>query len=160
MPSYPGFLMNMNVPFQSVKADNYGRRTWDREEYEKAAKARQVAEKAARKQAEKESKFDLYAAKSSKDDDESGSGSEAGASDHEKEDREGGFEDWDFSGRDHRERGSSSSGPPIKRELLQRRDYKVDLDSKLGKSVVITKNTNASTSGGWAVFHLPFTKKL
>jgi U4/U6.U5 tri-snRNP component SNU23 len=38
--------------------------------------------------------------------------------------------------------------PAIKRELLRQRDYKVDLDSKLGKSVVITKNTPASQSGG------------
>lgn len=39
--------------------------------------------------------------------------------------------------------------PPIKRELLKQRDYKVDLDSKLGKSVVITKNTPTSQSGGY-----------
>ncbi|CAK1604115.1 unnamed protein product [Parnassius mnemosyne] len=39
--------------------------------------------------------------------------------------------------------------PPVKRELLKQRDYKVDLDSKLGKSVVITKNTPTSQSGGY-----------
>lgn len=38
--------------------------------------------------------------------------------------------------------------PPVKRELLKQRDYRVDLDSKLGKSVVITKNTPTSQSGG------------
>eukprot|EP00088_Acartia_fossae_P050485 TRINITY_DN56578_c0_g1_i1.p1 TRINITY_DN56578_c0_g1~~TRINITY_DN56578_c0_g1_i1.p1 ORF type:complete len:201 (+),score=64.41 TRINITY_DN56578_c0_g1_i1:40-642(+) len=37
----------------------------------------------------------------------------------------------------------------VKRELLQRRDYQVDLDSKLGKSVVITKNTPQSATGGY-----------
>merc|ERR1712098_903399 len=42
-----------------------------------------------------------------------------------------------------------SDEPPVKRSLLQRRDYKVDLDSKLGKSVVITKNTASSNSGGY-----------
>jgi U4/U6.U5 tri-snRNP component SNU23 len=38
--------------------------------------------------------------------------------------------------------------PPVKRALLKRRDYKVDLDSKLGKSVVITKNTPSAQAGG------------
>uniref|UniRef100_A0A0B6Y860 U1-type domain-containing protein n=1 Tax=Arion vulgaris TaxID=1028688 RepID=A0A0B6Y860_9EUPU len=38
---------------------------------------------------------------------------------------------------------------PVKRELLKPRDYKVDLDSKLGKSQVITKTTPASQQGGY-----------
>lgn len=41
------------------------------------------------------------------------------------------------------------TGPPVKRELLKQRDYKVDLDSRLGKSVVINKNTPTSHSGGY-----------
>ena len=39
--------------------------------------------------------------------------------------------------------------PPVKRKTLSQRDYKVDLDSKLGKSSVITKNTPSSQSGGY-----------
>jgi len=37
----------------------------------------------------------------------------------------------------------------VHRDLLRVRDYKVDLDSRLGKSVVITKNTPNSSTGGY-----------
>ncbi|XP_075971112.1 zinc finger matrin-type protein 2 [Anticarsia gemmatalis] len=47
------------------------------------------------------------------------------------------------------EERAKKKAPPVKRELLKQRDYKVDLDSKLGKSVVITKNTPTSQSGGY-----------
>lgn len=39
--------------------------------------------------------------------------------------------------------------PAVKREFLRQRDYRVDLDSKLGKSIVITKTTPQSQSGGY-----------
>ena len=37
----------------------------------------------------------------------------------------------------------------VKRELLKHRDYKVDLDSKLGKTQVITKTSALSNSAGY-----------
>jgi len=42
-----------------------------------------------------------------------------------------------------------AEGKGKKRELLKQRDYKIDLDSRLGKSTVITKNTPASQAGGY-----------
>ena len=43
--------------------------------------------------------------------------------------------------------------PAVKRELLKQRDYKVDLESKLGKTVVINKSTPSSQSGGSVFFN-------
>jgi len=39
--------------------------------------------------------------------------------------------------------------PAVKRDFLRQRDYRVDLDSKLGKSIVITRTTPQSQSGGY-----------
>jgi U4/U6.U5 tri-snRNP component SNU23 len=44
---------------------------------------------------------------------------------------------------------SEDEKPIVKRELLKARDYKVDLDSKLGKSIVVTKATPQNQAGGY-----------
>jgi len=44
---------------------------------------------------------------------------------------------------------SSSSDPPVQREKLKARDYAVDLQSRLGKSQVITKTTALADQGGY-----------
>lgn len=54
-----------------------------------------------------------------------------------------------LKGEEEDEEESGKKNIPTKRELLKQREYKVDLDSKLGKSVVINKNTPTSQSGGY-----------
>ena len=44
---------------------------------------------------------------------------------------------------------SKKDAPPVKRELLKAREFSVDLDSKLGKNIIITKTTPLSEVGGY-----------
>ena len=59
-------------------------------------------------------------------------------------------EELEDSDEDDDESGSKRRpSAPVKRELLKRRDYDVDLEANLGKSVVITKTTPLSHTGGY-----------
>ena len=118
---------------QSNRPDNH-RRKWDRDEFEKKAKERDDEEREKRRD---------YA----KSRQEAAASKPLGESD----------DDWDAFDEDwegvHKKssipRRSKSDEPPVKRKALSQRDYKVDLDSKLGKSSVITKNTPSNASGGY-----------
>lgn len=50
---------------------------------------------------------------------------------------------------DEEESTSKRKEPPVKRKLLQKREFDVDLESNLGKTVVITKSSTMSQSGGY-----------
>ncbi|XP_040567442.1 zinc finger matrin-type protein 2 [Lepeophtheirus salmonis] len=56
--------------------------------------------------------------------------------------------DWDWEDDDIVTKDEAGA-PPVKKTLLKRRDYDVDLDSKLGKSTVISKNSPADASAGY-----------
>ena len=57
-------------------------------------------------------------------------------------------------------RGSSTDPTAPKRAPLEYRDYKVDLDSKLGKTQVVTKTTPLAQQGGLVDTVNPNTGRL
>jgi U4/U6.U5 tri-snRNP component SNU23 len=120
------------------------RRKWDKNEYEKLSKERQDGDRGDGGGDDKESK-DGGKGKGKGKSKEKGEPS----TDHHKKRRK--ERDYDPSSdfEDEKDYELDDEGKPIKKELLQRRDYQVDLDSKLGKSVVITKNTPNCQSGGY-----------
>lgn len=50
---------------------------------------------------------------------------------------------------EEREKKDGKAAEPVKRELLRHRDYQVDPESKLGKTIFITKTTPQSEMGGY-----------
>lgn len=119
------------------------RRTWDKDEYEKIARNRDRDERKANADKDKPGTSGTakgggggYKGKKGK-----GKRDYDPSSDFENSDSDDYLDDLGPS--------RDGDGPPVKRALLQRREYQVDLDSKLGKSVVITKNSPSCHTGGY-----------
>jgi len=120
------------------RPDNH-RRKWDRDEYEKKAKQRDDEEKEKRRDFAKNMNDAAQVRAQAR---------AAGKQESDDDDWDALDEDWEGL---HKKSSLTrkKDEPPVKRKTLSQRDYKVDLDSKLGKSSVITKNTPSSQSGGY-----------
>jgi len=112
------------------------RRKWDRDEFEKKAKEREDEEREKRRDYAKDMNDAAAARASAKYEDSD-------------DDWDALDEDWEGVHKKSSINRKKSDEPPVKRKNLSQRDYKVDLDSKLGKSSVITKNTPSSATGGY-----------
>jgi len=107
------------------------RKTWNRDEYERKAKDRDDEERERRRDYAKSRHEAMKVAGDSDDDWDAFD------------------EDWEGVHKKSSIPRRPKDEPPVKRKALSQRDYKVDLDSKLGKSSVITKNTPSNASGGY-----------
>jgi hypothetical protein len=120
----------------SNRPDNH-RRKWDKDEFEKKAKGREDVDREKRREYAK-SMGEAATARAAS--------GKYGDSDDDWDDFD---EDWEGVHKKSSYRRPKTDEPPVKRKTLSQRDYKVDLDSKLGKSQVITKNTPSAQSGGY-----------
>jgi len=121
------------------RPDNH-RRKWDKDEFEKKAKERDDEEKEKRREHAK-GKQDAATIRAT--------AKASGQLESDDDDWDALDEDWEGIHKKSSIPRSKRDEPPVKRKTLSQRDYKVDLDSKLGKSSVITKNTPSSQSGGY-----------
>jgi len=121
------------------RPDNH-RRKWDKDEFEKKAKERDDEEKEKRRDHAKGMQDAATIRATAK---------ASGKYESDDDDWDALDEDWEGIHKKSSIPRSKRDEPPVKRKTLSQRDYKVDLDSKLGKSSVITKNTPSSQSGGY-----------
>jgi len=122
------------------RPDNH-RRKWDRDEFEKKAKQRDDEEKEKRRDYAKNMNDAAMARATAR--------AASGKYESDDDDWDALDEDWEGIHKKSSLPSRKKDEPPVKRKTLSQRDYKVDLDSKLGKSSVITKNTPSSQSGGY-----------
>lgn len=98
------------------------RRKWDRDEYERKAQERIQGEKRKR------------------------DGDGGGGGDNKAEDAEAGPSSSSIA---VDQDSTTPKEPPKKRENLKARDFKVDLESRVGKTVVVSKATPSNQAGGF-----------
>ena len=123
--------MSKRLNFLQANRPDGHRKTWNRDEYERKAKDRDDEERERRRDYAKSRHEAMKVAGDSDDDWDAFD------------------EDWEGVHKKSSIPRRPKDEPPVKRKALSQRDYKVDLDSKLGKSSVITKNTPSNASGGY-----------